>query len=590
MAHEGRIVRYLIVSAIFTSNYLSTTRYRLQNSPNFEPDFVVIGGGSAGAVVTTRLVDAGYNVVLLERGGSGNHYTDIPFIDHEIARQNEFVEQFFVREKKACLSTEEGCILKVGNSLGGGSTHNAMNFVRGSPIDYDEWEKLGAEGWSFRDVLPYFMKLEDARNVSGANPKFRGMSGPIAAGQTTFNQKVSDALLEGLREMGFKEGDNNVNPTKFGLAQMSIRNGTRSSSLNSYLDRVVGSEKLKVFCKSLVTRIIFSKDDPIRAVAVEFFHETSPHPLFIRPKLEVILSAGALGSPKVLMLSGIGPRKHLERVGIEVILDKSGVGGNFQNHPIIGLDYKIPTFHQYELLWKDIQNYNEKRIGCLVHHDRALLGAFQGKDSSGPYDTRFQMMVNMKNSNSQDPDEKSLIYDNEAKLDMLTVLLTLLRVKSRGRIRLNPENPYGQVHITINELSEQEDVDGVVEMMRFALKYMNMPSIQQQLQPVLLDDPRQVCQQYKVQDAPDTPYLECIARQYSISGHHYGGTCKMGHRGDPTAVVDNRARVIGVVGLRVVDASIMPVVPRGNTNIPTIMIAEKVSDMIIIDAENRKRD
>ncbi|KAL0130224.1 hypothetical protein PUN28_002068 [Cardiocondyla obscurior] len=566
-------------------------------------DFIVIGGGSAGAVIASRLSEVpNWTVLLLEAGDDENEISDIPLL----AGYTQLTEYDW-KYHTLPPSTSAYCLAMIGDRcnwprgkvLGGSSVLNAMIYVRGNRHDYDNWARAGNTGWSYEELLPYFLKSEDNRNPYLARTPYHEIGGYLTVQEPPWKSPLAIAFLQAGQEMGYENRDiNGFNQTGFMLTQATIRRGSRCSTAKAFLRPVKNRPNLHIAMQAQALRVIFN--DKKRATGIEFLRNGKQQ--IVRCRREIISSAGAINSPQLLMLSGIGPREHLTEFGIPVLSDLR-VGDNLQDH--VGLGGLTFVVNESITLMKErfqtisvMFEYIARERGPLTTPGVEALAFLNTKyaDKSGDYpDVQFHFAPSSINSDG-DQIKKILglrdrVYNTMYKplqnIETWSILPLLLRPKSSGWIRLKSRNPLVQPNINPNYFTHKEDMDVLVEGIKLAMKVSNTSAFQRfGSRPHTIRMPG--CHKYPF----DTyEYWECAIRHFTFTIYHPTGTCKMGPRGDPTAVVDPRLRVYGVKGLRVADASIMPTIVSGNPNAPTIMIGEKVSDIIKEDwRENQKRN
>jgi choline dehydrogenase-like flavoprotein len=525
-------------------------------------DFIIIGGGSAGCVLANRLSEGGARSVCLLEAGPEDR---TPLITIPLA----FAYFMFSRKYNWSFDAEpvddirEGSPMfcPQGRTLGGGSAINAMIYIRGHRWDYDHWEALGNAGWGWRDLLPYFRKNET--NERGADG-LHGGTGPLYVSNCRNYYPVNDRFVQAAEEAGFPITDDFNGPKQEGVGfyQFTIQKGKRCSASHAYLKPARKRSNLSVICNAQATRILF---DGRRASAVEF--QIKGRTQRVEAGREIILSAGAYNSPKLLMLSGIGESESLARAGIGVVHDLPGVGKNLQEH----VDSCVLQRS------KKGDGFRSSPAGLLrmAHEPFRYLFTRKGKlESSVSQAGGF-----LKTSPELDkPDIQlhflPLLYDDSGRdLKLMShkgysCHVCVLRPKSTGTVSLRSANPADPPRIDLNFLKHEDDRRTLVEGIRVARRILAAPAFDDYRAEELSPGPGK---------ESDEEILAAAKRRLGLV-YHPVGTCKMGN--DEMAVVDARLRVRGLQGLRVVDASIMPTLIGGNTNAPAMVIAEKAADLI----------
>ena len=528
-----------------------------------EYDYIIVGAGSAGCVLANRLsADPANRVLLLEAGPKdSNFWIHVP-LGFGKNVSNPAVNWLFRSEPEPYCGGKTFQLPR-GRVLGGSSSINGMVYVRGQAEDYDHWAQLGCRGWSHADVLPYFMRSED--NTRGPGP-LRGVGGPLAVSDVVARSPLYDAMIRAGVELGLPHNDdcNGESQEGIGYHQATIRNGRRCSTAVAFLRPVRGRPNLHVETGALATRVLL---DGHRATGIAY--EVAGQPREARAAREVILSGGAFNSPQLLELSGIGQGERLRDLGIPVAHELPGVGHDLQDHQTLRMRWRITqpvTINERIRGWRGaltVLSYAFGRTGVLTLPTLPIGAFFKSRPELASPDVQLQLFPGT--------------YENiEArKLDRepgVTIGVTLLRPESRGSVHARSPDPKAPPAIFHNLLSTEYDGRTAVLGMQFCRRLMEAKAMAPYL-GVELTPGKQV--------ESDADFLEA-AREAVASNWHPTSTCRMGH--DRLAVVDLRLRVHGMAGLRVVDASIMPTVVSGNTNAPTIMIAEKASDMILEDA------
>jgi choline dehydrogenase len=429
-----------------------------------------------------------------------------------------------------------------------------MLYVRGHRLDYDAWRDAGNEGWGYSDVLPYFKKAENQER--GAN-EYHGVGGPLNVADLRYVNPLSRAFVEACLEIGIPANNdfNGATNEGAGLYQTTQKNGARWSTVNAYLKPALNRPNLTVRTQALVARVVIENG---RAVGVAY--AVNGQSEIVRANREVLLCSGAINSPQLLMLSGIGPAAHLKEVGIEVVVDLPGVGENLQDHLASGASYHSTKPISLADAQKpaNVLNYLLFKKGPLTSTIAEAGGFIKTRSDAPVPDIQYHFAPTFFKAHGFE----------QVPGHGFTIAPTLLHPVSRGQIRLRSSDPTAHALIYANYFSAEEDL----QVMLAGLKVAHEIAHTKAFAPFLADeiDPQ-------TWNQPDSVAIQAL-RESTETLYHPAGTCKMGN--DPMAVVDAQLRVRGVEGLRVVDTSIMPTVVGGNTNAPTIMIAEKAADMI----------
>lgn len=525
-------------------------------------DYVVIGAGSAGCVLANRLsADGTKQVALLEAGGRDwNPWIHIPV---------GYFKTIHNPNTDWCYSTEpdpglNGRSLKWprGKVLGGSSSINGLLYVRGQQQDYDRWAELGCHGWSYEDVLPSFKKAE---NQSRGENDYHGIGGPLHVSDMSFKRPICDDFINGVAELGTPVNDdiNGENQEGVGYFQLTAHKGRRCSSAAAYLKKARQRPNLTIITHAMVKKIEFT-DNRASSVAIE----RNGSPVTISARAEIILSAGAIGSPQILQVSGIGPGSLLSSLDIPVICDSPEVGENLQDHLQIRSVYKtkLPVTLNDELsnpLQKaraGIQ-YIINRSGPLSMAASQVYAFCRTRLANERPDIQYHFQPLSADSPGEGLHPFSAI----------TASVCQLRPQSRGSIRIRSKSTNEHPLIIPRYLSTDLDCQIAVEALRFTRSIMQSSAMKDHIASEMLPDPT----------ANSDDELLDQARNIANTIYHPTSTCRMGN--DERSVVDPELRVRGVRGLRVVDASIMPEIVSGNTNAPTIMIAEHAAGLIISD-------
>ena len=516
-------------------------------------DYVIVGAGSAGCVLASRLTeDPHTRVLLLEAGGQASaREVRIPAAFSKLYKTN--VDWNYSTEPEPCLNNRK-LYWPRGKMIGGSGSMNAMIYIRGNPCDYDDWASVGNEGWGFQDVLPYFKKSE--RQERGAS-EYHGASGPLNVADLRHVNPLTRSFLAAAKELGIPANSdfNGANQDGAGLYQVTQMGGQRHSTADAYLTPALTRENLTVLTHAQATEIIVEKN---RAVGIEYLLGNCIETALA--EREVILTGGAVNSPQLLLLSGIGPADEIRRVGIHVVHDLPGVGKNLQDHLMVSVGY---------LCVKPVSMANAESLGNFLRYLVFKRGPLVSNVAEAGIFWRTRAGL-------REPDLQLLFgpayYVNHGltprKEHCFGFGPTGVTPESRGSISLKSANPLDPPAIRANYVSTPADMRVIVEGVKLS----------RQLAHAKAFEPYRGAELHPGSAVQSDQEIADFVRAEAQTIYHPMGTCKMGS--DSTAVVDGSLRVHGIDGLRVADASVMPRIPCGNTNAPTIMIAEKAADLI----------
>ena len=527
-----------------------------------EFDYIIIGAGSAGCVLTNRLVKSGkYKILLLEAGGKDNYpWIHIP-VGYYKTMHNPKTDWCFKTEPD---ETMENVSIPYprGKTLGGSSSINGLLYIRGQERDYDLWRQLGNKGWSWREVLPYFIKAEDQER---GQSEFHGQGGPLSVSDQRIKLDILDVFQNAASEVGIPKVDDFNKGDNFGCGyfQVTERNGLRCSAAVGYLNPIKNNKNLKIETKCHVQKINFENN---KAVSVSYFKDNKQ--ITVKANKEILLSAGSIGSPQILQTSGIGDGDKLKNFGIEIIKDLKGVGKNLQDHLMFRPVFKVKNI---KTLNKKINSIFGKlligleyvflRRGPMTMGASQLCGFAKSDESRETPNLQFHI---------QPISTDKLGGANLHDFDAFTPTVANIRPTSRGEINIISSDSRDNPKIKMNYLSTEEDrkvaADGIKLIRKIVMETKEFKKY----------EPEEYRPGAHIQEGEE---IVKACSHYAQTIFHPVGTCKMGD--DNEAVVSDQLKVHGIQNLRVIDASIMPNITSGNTNAPTIMIAEKGADMIL---------
>ncbi|XP_025834627.1 glucose dehydrogenase [FAD, quinone]-like [Agrilus planipennis] len=574
-----------------TGKIPETSRYKPINGEEF--DFIIVGAGSAGSAIANRLSEiAQWKILLLEAGYPPVEVHDMPILAPVFQFTPYNWKNLMEKQDYMSLGLEDQRMSwPRGKGIGGSSLINYMIHVRGNRLDYDKWAAMGNPGWSYDDLLPYFMKLEETR-TRHQDSQYRGHEGYVKVEDVPIRTRSAETFIEALQQMGYSYVDyNGYQQIGVSYVQATLQDSRRCSAEKAYLRKAQERGNLKIIKKALVTKVIIN---PITLEAEGVEYERDGMYYTAKARKEVILSAGAFHSPQLLMLSGIGPRYHLSELDIPVLKDLP-VGQKMYDH--LSFPELVITLNE-SIVFK-ASSFGINEFKKYFSNQPSLISTLGGVEALA------YLNLNLTNRNPTYPDVELIFMGGGLHSDfgLITrktfritdrmynriwkpienenacqILPMLVHPKSYGYIKLKSKDPHVQPKLYGNYLTDayNEDVRTFIASIRAIQEIIQTPAFQR-YNAQLLDTPVPGCELFRFDS---DPYWECALRHLAVTLHHQVATCKMGPKYDPEAIVDSSLRVYGIKRLRVADASVIPLPVTAHTNVPAYMIGEKASDLI----------
>ena len=523
-------------------------------------DYVIVGAGAAGCVLTNRLAADGLrSVCLLEAGPKDNNiYLRVPAGVYKASSDPRFAWQYQTEPHPAIAN--RSIPMPQGKTLGGSTAINGMNYNRGCPKDFDDWAEAGNSNWGYSDILPYFKKSE--RRTGVFDGRYRGSKGELPITDSDWRHPVCDGFIEAANKLGLPRDDdyNGAKQSGVGYYQRYIERGWRVSAARAFLRPIASNKNVDIRTNAEAVSIIF---DGKRAIGVRYVNGRGSPVCEVRARREVVLAAGAANSPKLLQLSGVGPKSLLAALGVEPLLDSPGVGANLQDHYIVHLVIRLTG----------VKAISGRGAALLREGVKWLLGR-PSVMAIGP--SLVYGFVNSRDLVSTPDVQLDIALGNFAetareRFPVLKLGYFQLRPTSRGYVRAASSDPFTAPVIQPAYLNEEFDRQVVINALKTVRRILAATPLAQYSHSEVFPGPAIV---------DDDEVLD-YAREVGLTAYHLSGTCRMGRKKDPLSVVDDQLRVHGLEGLRVVDASIMPAVPSANTSAAVFMIAEKAADLIL---------
>ncbi|CAK9809025.1 Glucose dehydrogenase [FAD, quinone] [Anthophora plagiata] len=547
-------------------------RVKPVDPPAYYYDFIVVGGGTAGSVVASRLSEQPqWKVLLLEAGPDEPPGADVPSMVAMFLGTELDWQYLTTNETNACLSMGGSCYWPRGKNLGGSSTHNGMMYMRGHAKDYANWVNQGNKGWSWEEVLPYYMCSENNTEINRVGHKYHSTQGLLNVERFSFRPRISKDILAAAAERGYpiSEDLNGDQFTGFTVAQMMSKNGVRQSAATAFLRPIRYRRNLQVALNATVTKIQIENG---KAVGVQYYQDGELR--VARASREIIVSGGAVNSPQILLLSGIGPKEHLKAVNVPVVKDLPGVGENLHNHVSYTVPFTINEPNEVDLNWAAAVEYIGFQKGPMAATGLSQLTGILPSSYTTPDHPDLQFFFGGYQAACSATGVIGAVMDNRRR--SISISPTNTRPRSRGTLRLASNDPLAKPIIHGNYLTDPMDARILIEGINIALSLANTTALSKH-NMTLNHTPLPACSQFQFLS---NDYWNCAIRQNTGPENHQAGSCKMGPANDPMAVVDNQLRVHGIKGLRIADTSIMPQVVSSNTAAPAIMIGERAAAFI----------
>ncbi|CAG9791473.1 unnamed protein product [Diatraea saccharalis] len=566
---------------------------RISNAEKLENsyDFVVAGGGTAGSVVAARLSEnPQWKVLLLEAGGDEPTQSSVPAWVTAYWNRDDTDWMYHTEpQEKACLHDGGKCSWPRAKMLGGCSVINGMMYMRGHAADYDGWAINGAKGWSWFDVMPYFLKSEDNKQIgNGISGQYHSTGGPIPVQKFPYAPQFAHDVVSAAIELGYPPTTdlNGDTITGFTIAQTQNDNGSRYSTARAYIRPAAHRQNLHVLLNAHVTRIIINPASK-KVTGVEYVKDGETKTVGI--KKEAIVSAGTINTPQILMLSGIGPKDTLDKFNIPVVNNLPGVGQNLQNHVGVHLSFTLTKEPEVpELNWATAMDYMLQREGPLSATGLSqLTGIVNSRYApAGGRQPDVQFFFGGYYASCSTGDVTPLDAENEDKREVEISAISL-QPRSRGYVSIQSVDPLQPPVMQPNYFLDEHELNVIVDAAKIAYKLANTTIMREKYGMIPTPGYGEECGN-NTENPPDE-FFKCLAMFYTAPENHQVGTCKMGPDSDPMAVVDTQLRVHGIQGLRVADASIMPNIITSNTAAPTVMIAERAAEFITTRYQQSKR-